>query len=236
MTPRSAYTLFMLLALGVFVLVRYLIPKSPDLIRLPAWQRLLLALAAFAGGAIGAKLPFVISGLAAPSGSTPWLADGKTLTTGLAGGYLAVELAKLGLGIRVKTGDSFALPLALALAVGRLGCFFNGCCYGKITTLPWGIDFGDGTPRHPTQLYESAFHLAMAGLLWLLLARRLLVGNQLKLYLICYGVFRFATEYLRPEPAWSLGLTFYQWAALLLAAALAVQWRFDRNAPRPTMA
>ena len=85
--------------------------------------------------------------------------------------------------------------------------------------------------RHhcPTQAYESLFHLVMAGVLALCLWRDAFRSHRLKLYLIAYGVFRFLTEFIRPEPAWWLGLTFYQWASLALAAGLAVQWRVDRR-------
>ena len=168
-----------------------------------------------------------------------WAADGKTITTGLIGAYLAVEFAKWLLGIRIKTGDSFALPLALALAVGRWGCFFNGCCYGRETDLPWACDFGDGVLRHPTQVYESLFHLTMAGVLLWLMGRGLLRTHRLQLYLIAYGVFRFLTEYLRPEPEWFGGLTFYQWVAVVLIVGLAGQWWWEATgvrlsqAPRP---
>src|SRR4029450_6126480 len=88
--------------------------------------------------------------------------------------YRAVELTKLVLHIHVKTGDTFALPLALALAVGRFGCFFNGCCFGQPSNLPWAVDFGDGIRRHPTQLYEVLFHLTMAGVLIFLMRHELL--------------------------------------------------------------
>src|SRR5262249_42003231 len=155
--------------------------------------------------------------------------------TGLIGGYLAVELAKRLLGVRVGTGDTFALPLALALAVGRWGCFFNGCCYGGETALPWAVPFRPPGGRRaccpPTQIYESAFHLTMALVLLEVTRRGLLAGHRLKLYLICYGIFRFLTEFIRPEPAVWLGLTFYQWAGMLLAAGLAVQWALSRPAP-----
>src|SRR5713226_7392544 len=140
MPLHPAYSFFMVAALVVFVVARHFTPKPAGLTALPWWQRLLLMLAAFIGGAFGAKMPFAFSGenwfrLSA------WLSDGKTIVVGLIGAYLAVELMKLFLGVRVKTGDTFAVPLALALAVGRWGCFFNGCCYGTPTTLPWGVAF-----------------------------------------------------------------------------------------------
>src|SRR5713101_1823770 len=209
MELRPYYALFMFLALLVFVAARYLQPKSPELIRMPRWQHTALALAAFVGGVLGAKASFALAEtsdwLRLDDWKRAWFSDGKTITTGLIGAYLAVELTKLALGIRVKTGDSFALPMALALAVGRWGCFFNGCCYGTTTNLAWGVDFGDGVLRHPTQVYESLFHLLMAGVLLTLIQRGLFRTHRLQLYLIAYGAFRFATEYLRPEPAWLLG-------------------------------
>ncbi len=225
MLPRPYYTLFMLLSLAAFLAARQLLPKSPALARLTWRQRTMLALAGFIGGALGAKLPFIDTDDGWLTGI--WFRDGKTITTGLVGAYLGVELAKIALKIRVKTGDSFAIPLALALGVGRWGCFFNGCCFGEPTDLPCGVIFHDGVPRHPTQLYEFLFHLGMAALLWQLSRRGLLVNNRLKLYLIAYCAYRFATEWIRPEPTAYLGLTFYQAIVLLFALALIAQWLWD---------
>jgi phosphatidylglycerol:prolipoprotein diacylglycerol transferase len=242
MQPNHYYALFMFLALVVFVAVRYLQPKAPELVLLPWWQRSALALAAFVGGVLGAKASFALAEtsdwLSLDDWKHAWFSDGKTITTGLIGAYLAVELTKLALGIRVKTGDSFALPMALAMAVGRWGCFLNGCCYGTPTNLPWAVDFKVRDPNsnvvevvrcHPTQIYESLFHLAMAGILIVLIRYGLLRYQRLKFYLISYCVYRFLTEYIRPEPVWWLGLTFYQWAAIVLATGLTAQWIWDRQ-------
>jgi phosphatidylglycerol:prolipoprotein diacylglycerol transferase len=227
MTPRFFYSLFMLLALAVFLWTRHFLPHQAGLRALPLSKRLLLALASFIGGALGAKLPFVLGADGGVFSDAAWFRDGKTITTGLIGAYLGVELAKTVMRIRVKTGDSFALPLALAMAVGRWGCFFNGCCYGMPTNLPWGVDFGDHVARHPTQAYESLFHLAMAGVLWLVLRRGLLRFQHLKLYLIAYGLYRFAIEFIRPEPSYWLDLTFYQWISVALVVGLTAQWAYD---------
>src|SRR5262249_32291041 len=113
MAPRLAYSLFMLLALGVFVLVRRFVPRSAGVAALPWTHQLALALAAFIGGVFGAKLPFVFATNASWWSDAAWLADGKTIMTGVVGAYLAVEVAKWFLGIHVKTGDTFALPLAV---------------------------------------------------------------------------------------------------------------------------
>jgi prolipoprotein diacylglyceryltransferase len=222
----------MLLSLLVFIVARRFMPRPAELARLPWWKRGLMTLAGFCGGALGGKLPFVFTSTAGPLSWTAWLSDGKTITMALIGAYLGVELAKWALEVTVKTGDGYAIPLALALAVGRLGCFFNGCCYGVATSLPWGVDFGDAVRRHPTQLYESLFHLAMAGLLMALLHRERFRYQLLKLYLIAYGIYRFFTEFIRPEPQDWGGMTFYQVASVLLVAGLSLQWFVDERRKR----
>jgi phosphatidylglycerol:prolipoprotein diacylglycerol transferase len=230
MPARWSYTLFMLLSLAVFLIARHFVPKPAGLERLPWQKRVVLMLSAFIGGTLGAKLPFVATTDTGWFALESWISDGKTITMGLVSAYIAFEIAKLALDVRVKTGDTFALPLALALAVGRWGCFFNGCCYGTPTDLPWGVDFAvDGRLErcHPAQIYESLFHLAMAGLILLIMRLDLLRCQRLKVYLIAYGLFRFVTEFIRPEPPVWLGLTFYQWVGLGMAAGLSVQWVVD---------
>ena len=228
MTGQALYSLFMLLALAVYLTARHYPPTSAEFRAIPWRQRTVLAFAALIGGSLGAKLPFAAVSPAGWWTAAAWVSNGKTVVAGLIGAYLAVEGTKLLLGVRVKTGDTFALPLALAMAVGRWGCFCYGCCYGTPTGLPWGVAFrqDDDTwaPCHPTQIYESLFHLFMASLLFQMTLHNLLPGHRLKFYLIGYAVYRFTTEFIRPEPIWHLGLTYYQWAALVLFVALTLQW------------
>lgn len=213
--------------MAMFFLAKRCFPApSNGLASLPQRERWTISLAAFIGGVLGAKLPFVFVRGGDWFGMA-WLADGKTVTTGLMGAYVGVELVKWLQGIKAKTGDSFALPLALALAVGRWGCFFHGCCYGSPTQLPWGIDFGDGIARHPTQAYESLFHLTMAFVLIQIVRRGWFQNQRLKLYLIVYGIYRFLTEYIRPEPEYALGLTYYQWVAVVMVIGLSMQWCYE---------
>ncbi|HEV8060435.1 MAG TPA: prolipoprotein diacylglyceryl transferase family protein [Gemmataceae bacterium] len=233
MWQRLAYSLFKVLALGVFLLVRRLQPWQST--KLPKRQRTALGLAAFIGGMLGAKAGFMMANLGSWSFDFVWLADGKTVLTGIACAYVAVELTKLAIGIRVKTGDDYALPLALALAVGRWGCFCNGCCFGTPTTVPWAVVFHDGLPRHPTQIYESLFHFTMAMVLFVLARKNKLPTHRLQFYLIAFCVFRFFTEYIRPEPPWFLGWTFYQWTAVAMALGLAGQWAWDERRRRPEL-
>jgi prolipoprotein diacylglyceryltransferase len=109
------------------------------------------------------------------------LPGGKTIVGGLLGGWLAVEIAKLALKIHSRTGDLFAIPLCVGIAIGRIGCFVAGLAddtYGTPTRLPWGVDFGDGIRRHPTQLYEIVFLLVLAAFLYLLSSRRPLSSSR----------------------------------------------------------
>jgi prolipoprotein diacylglyceryltransferase len=192
-----------------------------------------IGLGAFVGAMIGAKLPFVFEDWEAFRSGAAWFANGKTILTGLVGGYAGVEAAKWALDIRTRTGDSFVVPVAAAIGIGRLACFYAGCCYGIPTHLPWGVVFSrvDSLPRHPTQLYESLFHLGLAGLFAGLAARNLFPGQRIKLYLISYAAYRFASEWLRPEVQLVAGLTGYQIASALIAVLFAwLWWRDVRSA------
>jgi phosphatidylglycerol---prolipoprotein diacylglyceryl transferase len=228
---RIGYLAFMLVALAAFVLARRLFP-SPRPAPLTRLEKLTLGLAAFVGGTLSAKLPFVWGLSSGLWDWSTWASDGKTITTGLVGAYLAVEVTKLLLGIKAKTGDGVAVPLAMALAVGRWGCFVNRCCYGTPTKLPWCVDFGDGVCRHPTQAYESLFHAVWAVILIELTRRDVLRYQRLKLYLIAYCAFRFAIEFIRVEPKWLEPLTYYQVVVVGFAVFLMVQWVMDARRAR----
>lgn len=196
---------------------------------LSAGERLGVGLGAYCGAMIGAKLPFVFSDWQEFLSGAAWFSNGKTIVLGLAGGYFGVEIAKWCLGIKTRTGDSFVVPVATAIAIGRIGCFVGGCCYGTPTDLPWAVVFPqvDHLPRHPTQLYESAFHASCAVVLAIGLANGWCRGNLMKLYIILYAAYRFATEFIRPEHRFVGGLTAYQWASVVLAIGFAWLWWRD---------
>ncbi|HKD36584.1 MAG TPA: prolipoprotein diacylglyceryl transferase family protein [Pirellulales bacterium] len=224
-----AYPFLMLLAIGVGIAISR---HTQERLLLSPTERLGIGLGAFCGAFIGARMPFVLSNWDGLVSGAAWFGDGKTIVAGIVGGYFGVELAKWALDVHVKTGDSFAVPVAAAVAIGRLACFSAGCCYGTPTSLPWGMVFptADAQPRHPTQLYEAAFHLTAAIALYLLWRHGLLRGQLIKLYIIGYLVYRFASEFIRPEPEIWFGLTAYQWAAIALIPLFAYLWRRDSQA------
>jgi phosphatidylglycerol:prolipoprotein diacylglycerol transferase len=227
MTHDLQYALVMLAAVTTMTV---LLRRSQAALPLAGWQKLGIGLGGFCGAMIGAKLPFALSDWSGLASGTTWLADGKTILCGIVGGYFGVEVAKWTLDIRVKTGDTFAVPVAAGVAIGRVACYIGGCCFGMPTSLPWGMQFaraGDMLARHPTQLYEAAFHLTTAAMLLAFQRRGLFRGQLVKLYILAYLAYRFATEFIRPEPKLLLGLTGYQWAALALAPLFAWLWWRD---------
>ncbi|MFO1464258.1 MAG: prolipoprotein diacylglyceryl transferase family protein [bacterium] len=147
------------------------------------------------------------------------LLSNKTIVGGLLGGLFGVELAKKFLGVKTSSGDLMTYPIILGMMIGRVGCLAAGlqdATYGNPTGLFWGIDFGDGVRRHPTNLYEIAF----LGFLWLALReiesrRQLANGARFKIFLIAYLAFRFLVEFLKPFPDFFLGLSAIQLACLL---------------------
>lgn len=191
-------------------------------------DRIVINLTALCGAILGARVPFWLE-QGFRGGDWLWWSDGKTILGGILGAYIAVEIVKETRGIKILTGDSFALPAAVMIGLGRLACFCSGCCFGQPTTLPWGVVFTNvadphPTLRHPTQIYEALFHFAAAGFIFLAEKKRWLPGQRLKAYLIAYLVYRFFTEFIRPEPTFMLSLTAYQWTSLGLIFALAFQW------------
>ncbi|GIW98309.1 MAG: hypothetical protein KatS3mg111_1642 [Pirellulaceae bacterium] len=222
----SSITLYPMIVLAAAVLGGWLWRRSIQQLELTADHRAALGLAAFCGAMIGAKLPFALSDWRGLLDGTAWFANGKTILTGLVGGYLAVEGAKWALQVRTSTGDAFVVPVALAIAVGRLGCFSAGCCFGVPSEVPWAMPCAavDNLPRHPTQLYEFVFHLSMALIAWQLLRLGIWRGNLFKAYMIAYASYRLASEYLRPEPVYWGDWTAYQWFSLAVIAVFAGLW------------
>jgi len=144
--------------------------------------------------------------------------------------------------------DLLAPFVLLGHAVGRIGCFMRGCCYGKVCHLPWAVRFPrhiDATgyivgsdayldhlskgliasdakwslPVHPTQLYSMVVLTGMYFFLTWLYRRRSFDGEVFAVYLVMYGVWRFAVEFIRVEPRVALGLTAWQWISLVLIVA-----------------
>ena len=98
--------------------------------------------------------------------------------------------------------DIVVIPLALGLALGRLGNFTNGELYGRITNVPWSFKFKDAEGfRHPSQIYASFKNLLIFFTLWVIKDKKLLKGFMFWLFVIMYSILRFTVEFFRqPDP------------------------------------
>jgi len=167
----------------------------------------------------------------------------RSVEGALAGGIVAVELYKWRNGITLRTGARFALPLAVGIAIGRIGCYLAGLddfTYGTPTALPWGHDFGDGIMRHPVQLYESFAMAAFAVFYVAAVFRRdqYVLTNGFYLALAFYGLQRFLWEFFKPYGALIGPLTLFHllslcvllYAVVMLATSPAARSGHERAA------
>ena len=213
------HTLFDVLAYAIgfrlFLLQRRRFGDTID-----AHARWSVVAAAILAAAIGSKVFFWLVDPAetlAHWNDPRFLLGGKTIVGGLIGGLVGVELEKRWSGITRRTGDLFAMPLAVGIAIGRIGCFFSGLpdrTYGTPSSLPWAVDFGDGIPRHPTQLYEALFMAVAAVVLARLTRLPHREGDVFKLFMVLYFALRLAVDALKPEVRVLLGLSSLQWASV----------------------
>ncbi|MHB1415800.1 MAG: prolipoprotein diacylglyceryl transferase [Chloroflexota bacterium] len=112
--------------------------------------------------------------------------------------------------------DLGGLGMPIGHSVGRFACFFEGCCYGKPTDLPWGVVFPyHDQPVHPTMIYEAFGNLIIFMALWRFDKIKPFRGATFALYLMSYSTLRFLNEFLRGDPAQTFdGLRLAQWVCL----------------------
>ncbi|KOP25624.1 diacylglyceryl transferase [Hapalosiphon sp. MRB220] len=145
------------------------------------------------------------------------LLQGKTVVGALLGAVIGVEITKKIIGVKRSTGDVFVYSLIIGTAIGRIGCFLTGLSdrtYGVATKLPWGVDFGDGILRHPTQLYEIIFLIILFIFIHLRSRYQYQEGDLFKFYLVCYLIFRFLIDFIKPDFHLFLGMSAIQIACL----------------------
>lgn len=222
--PIYAHGFF--LTLGILVGVAWLVVEAQRR-HWPKEEVVPIALAAFVGGMIGARVsilffngwetaPVVLNYFAL---FDPRIGPGS-IVGGVAGGYMAGYIASRIIGKAGCACDAFAPAMALATAVGRIGCFLNlEDGLGKPTTLPWGVYVpvagGGGYLAHPAPLYDIAFNLIWFGVLLLMRDHKWMQnGNLLKVGIAGYAFFRFFEEFVRNNQIFALGLTGQQFACI----------------------
>lgn len=146
---------------------------------------------------------------------------GRSAFGALFGGITGIELWKALKHRDGSTGVVYVVPLSVGMILGRIGCQFAGLedmTYGAPTSLPWGWDFGDGIPRHPSPLYESlAMLVFLAGFFaWFRRAPQSVAAIGFYVFVAWYAVQRFLIEFTKPYGDAFLGLDLFQIGALLL--------------------
>lgn len=250
------YSFFMLLAAAVVITTTAVLLKR---IGWPLKRSLAILLLCAVSMLVGARLLHAVVNLPA------YLADpGKLFTfkaTGFAlygGVVLAVAVGALFIRIRKLPfwpfADRVVLALGLGVAVMRIGCFLNGCCFGKETDLPWGATFpilsyahqyqlasGTGSffhvnPVHPTQLYELAAALVAALIAAVCLKRKATSGTAALLAAIWFTAFRAFNWNLRvPPPTFDMPSYFYPvlYAAIIAACLFFLARRMRTRSSSP---
>jgi phosphatidylglycerol---prolipoprotein diacylglyceryl transferase len=219
---------------GGFQLYRHLRRKHPPTPPVEFEQTMWILVGAILGALVGSKLLAIVESWpeywAHRTDPAIWL-GGKTIVGGLLGGWIGVEIAKRLLHHRQSTGDLFVFPLIFGMAVGRVGCFLTGLSdhtYGIPSSLPWAIDFGDGIPRHPTQIYEIFFLILLASILAFANIKH--PGLLFRLFMLGYLTMRLAIEFIKPTYKPYVGLSAIQLACIAGIVA-SLHWLLRTHIP-----
>ena len=230
-----SYSFFMMLAVAVGLLLFW---RETRRQQAASERTFYVLLGALFGGVLGAKVPMIVlywREMLAELPRLTLLISSRSIVGGLVGGAIGVWLVKRRLGITGRRGNLFVPGIAAGVAIGRLGCFLRGCCSGKPTGLPWGVDFGDGIARHPTQLYEALFMVVVLAV-GLVAVRRFPepAGMVFKVFMIAYFAFRFLIEFIRDEKVVWQGFTLFQLVSIAMvlfyAADVAILIRKEQEA------
>lgn len=213
----TLYTYGVLAAIGLIVGLTLIVhlAKRDGIDEEKTWN---LGLVCIISGVIGAKLLLIVNDWAYYSvhwreifSSNIFQAGGVfsgALVLGTIAALLFIRWKQMPL---LRTVDALAPGIVLGHAIGRLGCFAAGCCYGKPTGVPWGVTFTDpaakaivGAPlnvrTHPTQLYEFLADMAIFAVLLVLSRHRKFPGQIMGTYAFLYGIARFFIEFYRDDP------------------------------------
>lgn len=226
---------FFVMAVIAFVAATFLAVRRARALGLTESQMTVLGAAAALSVTIGARVGYLLihAGYYRQHPAAILRIDQGGLM--LAGGLLAALLT-IAVLLRFyrkpvfSTIDRMMPPLVLGQAIARIGCLLQGCCYGRLTRLPWGLAYPTETVRrHPTQLLESAALFLLFFLLLQLERSKRWAGTNLLWYGFLYGSYRFAADFFRADSVpLAAGLKLSQWMALplaLLCGALLIRHR-----------
>lgn len=234
--PITANTYGLMIFLGIWAAVLVARRLSPK-IGVDSETITDMGLIAVLGGLVGSYVNYVISYdwsnfTSNPASLFRFWEGGLVFLGGLIGGIvfaiIFIHKHKMPLW---EVADIAAISVPLAYGFGRIGCFFAGCCYGKVCNLPWAITFPDLIgARHPTQLYSMLLGFGLAVFALWFRKRRSFAGQSFLLYVMLYAIGRGLIEMLRINPT-VLGtpLTVAQFTGLLLFVVAAIAYPILRR-------
>ena len=216
--PDYAFMQTVAILLGIFITIKEAEKKGLDLKKV-FYSSLIIIISA----AVSSRVFVIIQNFENYSKdilSIFYFWKGGTASTGAyIGGFIALILLTKFYKIPVKRFlDCIAIPVSAAIFFGRIGCFLNGCCYGKISGLPWAMHFPEGSgpyydqlqsglitanqlslPVHPTQLYEALYALLLFFFLMMYKKYQKQDGELFAVLFIVYPFGRFFNEFLRAD-------------------------------------
>jgi phosphatidylglycerol---prolipoprotein diacylglyceryl transferase len=215
--PITVFSYALFTVLGSFIAI-YTAAMHGYIHKINRHQVYMQGLSVLAGGIIGAKLHYVIQ-----YGTFSWdgfINSGFVFYGGFIGATLGVLIVSYVQRIPIlKSLDLFGIGVPLGHGISRIGCFFQGCCYGAETSLnlPWLVEYL-GAVRHPTQLYSVFGNLLIFAMIKYTSIKKkgLPPGTFAGMYLVLYPIMRFSVEFLRVEPKVFLGLTSAQVISIAL--------------------
>ena len=231
------YSFGVMIALGVLLSLILISKQAPRIAFAPAEVAQDFVFVTVLSGFLGARAYYVIQNF-------HWYADkplrilmlweGGLIFYGgvvgaLVGLYIFSKLKKISY---LKCLDFLTPYVALTHAFGRIGCFLNGCCHGKVCSLPWAVQFPELREAvHPVQIYEAVFSFGLFFFLYALSNRKPFVGKVVSLYFIFYSIGRFVLEFFRGDTSGWL-ITHNQWFSLALCAAGGVLYLMSQRKSR----
>jgi len=190
-------------------------------------------------GVLMARLAFVLQDprffLTHPTEILHFRAGGMSWHGGIVGLVLGALVPAARFRIKLLDMLDLSAPGMMAgLAVGRIGCLLNGCCFGRPATVPWAVRITDDPThlliaRHPTPLYEMLGALAVLALLLHGLRHRSFSGETFLGFLFLYSAVRFGVEFFRDGTLLAAGLTLAQYVSILLMAGSGAAWAILRR-------
>lgn len=221
--PIQIYSFGLMIMLGV-VLSLYLMGQKVEKSPLPAKDKIFdLVFVVLGVGFLGGRIAYIIQ-------QREWYFEdplkifavwegGLIFYGGLIGGFLGLVLYAKKHKYSLWALMDYIVPyVALSQAFGRVGCFLNGCCHGKVCELPWAVSIpGTLEKVHPTQLYETGFLLVLFAFLRKLYDQNKTVGFVAFLYFVLYAAGRFVIEFFRSGNPMLFFFTWNQWLSIAIA-------------------